>query len=276
MEPSAEKTPPATTPGPAERKGVLEFVKTLKAPAVVVEKNPSPSQVSPPISEGGQLHRHLAEFSWALQQNQWLKVSFIAHLALMILIWLGAFLAFNRPTYIQIGAPTLQESAKTFYATDYLKVDPDIAYDQMRYFAIATVSLLNQVDAYSPPPLALLKGMVKPELIEKAQRRLERNRAIIQKQKFVQNLVINRVLSPITNPDSGTIALFVQGYFSIAMQDTDGSPINRVAPYRGKLIMRFGPISKLNPFSFTLEDLEEVVGENEVKKWDEDNKKFFK
>lgn len=267
---------PAGTPSAPDRKGVLDFIQSLKSPPPLAPETPAPSQVAKPFAVGGPLYRHFAEFSWASRQNQWLKVSFIAHCALMLLIWGGAYLAFNRPTYLQVGDPSLSEAAREFYASDYTKVDPALIFDQMSYFTLSNLSLLHQVDAYSPSHLALLKGMIKPDIIDKAKRRFDRNIGTIQKQKFVQNLIINRVLSPIPNTKAGTVALFVEGFFSIVLQDPNGDPINRISPYRAKLILRLGPVSDLNPFPFFLEDLTEVTGAEEVKKWDEDNKKFFK
>lgn len=268
-EPSAE----SAAPNP-ERKGVLAFVQSLKQPKIETGPKPSAGQTS--LGAQSQLHRHFQEFSWSLQQNNWLKISFIVHCALMLLIWFGAFLAFTRPTYLQVGNPTLEESAKAFYANDYTRVDPQLIFDQMSFFSISTLSLLHQIDAYSNPPLPLLKGMVAPTIIAKAQKRFDTNRFTIEKQRFVQNLVINRILNPIINPQEGTAAIFVEGYFSIALQDDNGDPVNRVTPYRGKALLRKTPVSELNPFPFTLDELDEVVGADEVKKWDEANKKFFK
>lgn len=269
-EPSAEPTPPAP-----ERKGVLAFVQSLKHPQAP-GAGPKPSEGQAPLTDKSQMYHHFAEFSWSAQQNNWLKISFIVHCTLMLLIWFGAYLAFTRPTYLQVGNPTLEEAAKAFYATDYTRVDPQLIFDQMSFFTISTLSLLHQIDAYSNPPLPLLKGMVRPEIIAKAQKRFDSNRGIIERQRFVQNMVINRILNPIANPQEGTAAIFVEGYFSIALQDEDGNPVNRITPYRGKALLRYTPVSELNPFPFTLDELDEVVGADEVKKWDEANKKFFK
>lgn len=271
-EPSATPNTPDTP-----KKGVLAFVQSLKQPkAAEAASTVRPSAGTTPLKAGGPLHQHFAEFSWSLQQNNWLKISFIVHCALVLLIWFGAYLAFTRPVYIQVGNQTLEEAAKAFYATDYTKVDPQLIFDQMSFFSISTLTLLHQIDAYSTPPLPLLKGMVRPEIIAKAEKRFNNNRTTIEKQKFVQNLVINRVLSPITNPEQGTVAIFVEGYFSIALEDEGGDAVNRVTPYRGKVILRQTPVSQLNPFPFTLDDLDEVVGADESKKWDDANKKFFK
>lgn len=269
------ESPPQPNPPEPEKKGVLAYVQSLKNPAAGAG-GPKPSEGQAPLTEKSQLHRHFAEFSWAIQQNNWLKISFIVHASLVLLIWFGAYLAFTRPTYLQVGNPTLEEAARDFYKVDYTRVDPQLTFDQMSFFTISTLSLLHQIDAYSTPPLSFVKGMVRPEIIAKAQKRYDSNRPTIERQRFVQNLVINRILSPIVNPQEGTAAVFVEGYFSIALQDDEGNPVNRITPYRGKALLRTTPVSELNPFPFTLDELDEVVGADEVKKWDEANKKFFR
>ena len=186
------------------------------------------------------------------------------------------FLAFTRPTYLQVGAPTLEEAAKTFYQADYKRVDPGLVFDQMSYFTITSLQYLYQVNAFSPTPLELLKGMIKPEIINKAQNRFERERPTIEKQRIFQNLVINAVLPPIPNPQTGTDAVFVKGFLSIALQDSEGNPVNRVMPYRAKVILRETPVSELNPFPFTMDELDDVAGTDAAKKWDKANERFFK
>jgi len=274
MAPNDTPSPdPAPTP---ERKGILAFVQNLKAPKPDAAATSKPSTLTEPFTDKGQLYHHFAEFSWTLQQNNWLRISFIVHVALATLIWGGGYLAITRPTYLQIGAPTLKESAEAFYGTDYTTVDPKLTLDQMSFFTISALALLHQLDAYSTPPMPLLRGMVDPSIIEKAQKRYDKNAKLIQQQKFVQNLVINRILNPITNPQTGTVAVFVEGYFAMLLQDENGDPVNRIEPYRGKAILRFTPVSELNPFPFTLEDLTEVVGKAEAAKWDSETEKFFK
>jgi hypothetical protein len=278
MEPSAQSNQPAVPPKAAasgEKNGVLAFIQSLKAPATPASDAPKPGDVVKPFEENGPLHHHFQEFAWVKQQNEWLRVSFIAHCALALLIWVGAYLAFTRPTYIQIGNPSLSEAAKSFFQADYKRIDPGLIYDQMNYFIITSLGFLHEIDAFGPPPLPILKGMVNEKILEKAQKRDARNASTVARQKLVQTLVINRVLPPIPNPQTGTDAVFVEGNISICMQDADGNPVNRVTPYRAKAILRETPVSNLNPFPFTLDDLEETAGADEVKKWDEDNKKFF-
>ncbi len=270
MEPDA---PSSETASP-QRKGILDFVQKLKAPKV--EATPAPSASKEPLKDSGALHQHFAEFAWALQQNNWLKFSLLVHIALAILIWTGAIMAITRPSFLQVGTPTLKEAAEAFYNVDYNSVDPSLLFDQMSLFTISSLTLLHQLDAYSTPTSSLLKGLVAPEIVQKTQKRFEKNQKVIQKQNFVQNLIINRILKPITNPQTGTLAVFVEGYFAILLQDEDGSPVNRIEPYRAKAILRLTPVSKLNPFPFTLEDLSEVVGRENALKWDQENSKFFK
>ena len=277
MEP-AEQPTNAATPASPQNKGVLAFVQSLKAAPKAAEATaPKPSDSTKGFSSQGPLYHHFAEFGWSAQQNNWLKISFIVHCALAGLIWLGAFLAFTRPNYLQVGAPTLEESAKTFYATDYSQVDASLAYDQMSYFAISTLGILHQIDFNSNTDvtLNLLKGLVKPDILEKNLKYSTRNRPVITKQKFVQSLIINRVRNPIPNPAEHTIALFVEGNFAIALQNENGDPVNRITPYRAKCILRDCPISSLNPFPFMIEELDEVSGSDAAKKWDADNAKFF-
>jgi hypothetical protein len=135
---------------------------------------------------------------------------------------------------------------------------------------------LYQFNPHTDTPLDLLSGMVKPEILEKIKAREEHDRSTIEKMKMFQSLSITMVRPPIPNPETGNMAVFVNGFISQALQDINGNPLNRVQPYRAKLILRCTPVTEINPFPFTLEELDEVHGESAVKKWDADNERFFK
>jgi hypothetical protein len=277
----SENPPPEGSSAPTkpakrdERTGIMAFIQSLQKPAEALSNTPKPSDGKKNIENSSQLYRHFREFTWAIQQNNWLKISLIVHVALALLIWVATYLAMTRPTYIQIGNATLEESAREFYAANYNKVDPTKTFDQLSYFLINNLTLLHQIDPTTKTPFALMDGMVNPKLIQKAKGRIERNRKTITSQKLFQSLFITRLLNPITNSQLGTVAVFLEGYFSIQLQNADGSAVNRIAPYRGKAIIRITPTSTVNPFPFTIENVDEVVGAEEVKKWDEENKKYF-
>ena len=270
-QPSSSENPSAS-PAP-ERKGVLAFLNTLKKQpeAASNEASAPPSAQATGIGKTGPLYRHFKEFHFSTQQNTWLRASLVAHVALVLLILLGGYMAFNRPTYIQIGAPTLPEAASEFFKLEAEEVN----YDHLAFFTINVLEQLNKLDADGNPYLTLLQGLINPTIIEKANRRYTNNRESIRNQKLIQNLIIEQVYPPVSNKEDGSMAVFVKGYFAIMLADANGDPINRSTPYRGRAVILYSPVSKLNPFPFYMDGVKEVFGEEACKSWDEENKKFF-
>lgn len=273
----AENNQPEAPQEPQKASGVVAFLEKLRKKVVHEDETPSDkkaSAISKGISKQGPLYAHFLEFNWSKQQSVWLKLSLLAHAALLLLILGGVFLAYTRPTYIQIGAPTLSESARNFY--ELTPTVQDISYDHMAYFVISALEQLNKLDTYGNPYRSLLQGQVAPDILKKADLRYTNNIARIRQQKLIQNLIIQRVLPPIVNEGNNTLAIFVEGYYAIMLEANSGDPINRITPYRSKVILEITPVSKLNPFPFYLQDIREVVGEDAVRQWDKENRYLFK
>jgi hypothetical protein len=268
---SQEKTPASP------RKGILDFIQSLKKPSTDADKTAKPSEVAgKPLSTEGALYHHFKEFGWSVQQNIWLKLSLIVHLALVILIWFGFYLAWTRPTYLQIGATSLNQASKNFFANDYTQVSPDLLFDNLSFFTISTLTPLYQLDVDGANYLKLLQGMVNPDIIQRAQKNFDKNQKNIASKNLVQNLTLEQINAPIFNAQTNTIALFVGGYLSLSLQDDAGNAVNRITPYRAKLLLQMTPVSLLDPFPFFLEELTDTFGAEACKKWDKDNEKFIK
>lgn len=273
--PSQEPAPEEKT-STVSRKGILDFVQSLKKPARTETSQHPSAVIDKPLAPSGALYRHFSEFGWAAQQNIWLKVSLVVHLVLVALIWFGAYLAWSRPTYLQVGAPTLVQASKDFFGPDYERIDPSLLFDQISFFSVSALSQLYQIDPDGTNYVDLMQGMVNSDIIARSKKNFLKNKETIQAQKFIQNLVVQRIYPPIFNNQTGTFALFVEGYFSIALQDTQGSAVNRITPYRAKMVFRLTPTSTLNIYPFFFEELTDVFGVDDCKKWDTENKKFLK
>ncbi len=266
----------SATPKEPSRKGLLAFVQDLRKGKTGPEQTPAPSEVlAKPLDQKGPLYHHFREFQWAAQQNLWLRVSLVVHVFLLALIWFGFYLAYSRPTYIQIAAPSLTEASKNFFGVDYNQVDSSLLFDQLSFFSISALTQLYQLDPDGANYVNLLQGMVDPTIIDRAKKNYEKNKQTVVSQRFIQSLVIQRIYPPITNTDTQTMAVFINGYLAISLQDQSNNAVNRIVPYRAKLLLRITPPSTLNPFPFFMEELTDVFGTEACQKWEKDNKKYL-
>jgi len=197
---------------------------------------------STPIAPGVQHElRRFGHVRWLIRS---LKLSQITNVVALLVILFAAFAASSRDTVYLKGTASLRTAEN-----ELIGEGSEVGVDDLYLYLHSVLPVLHRLDSRGFPDLAMVQGVVAPEVFQEARTDLLSNRSVAEDHLVIQGLTLETIEDVLVDSKRGRISAYVKGFLTVIIQS---SGKHAVLPYRSEVLLEITPPTEQNRFPLFL------------------------